>query len=149
MDKYKKSIKTRMALCAAATFIISVIIVFDTFDITKELIGSSYNSHMIEFQNGLLVAVELLCVYLIFRYSQCIKDDKKLKLLYNNEHDERMKMIKSKAGLPMIQITSIIMVVCGVIAGYFSDIIFMTLIIAALIQMIICKVVKIVCTKTM
>ena len=49
---------------------------------------------------------------------------KELKIQYNKENDERMKAIKAKAGMPMLLITSIVMIIVGVIAGYFNFTIF-------------------------
>jgi hypothetical protein len=77
------------------------------------------------------------------QYGKAIKDDTKLKLLYNKEYDERQSLIRQKAGMPMLMITSGIMIFAGIIAGYFNEIIFYILILTAMIQMTLGVIVKI------
>ena len=49
----------------------------------------------------------------------------------------------------MLPITSILMIIAGVIAGYFNNLIFVTLVITAIVQIIICGLVKIYYTQKM
>ena len=78
-----------------------------------------------------------------------INDETKLKILYNKEHDERMKTIRSKAGMPLIAITSMLMVIAAIVAGYFNIVVFYTLVIAVAAQLSVSAMVKLYCMKTM
>jgi hypothetical protein len=78
-----------------------------------------------------------------------LRDEKKLKLQFNKEKDERLKAIRAKAGMPILLVTSVLMIIAGVIAGYFNATIFVTLIIAAVGQMIISGFVKMIYMRKM
>lgn len=72
---------------------------------------------------------------------------KNIKLLFNKENDERMKAIKYKAGIPMLLITSVLMIIAAVIIGYFNVTAFYTMIAASLCQLVLSCIVKFVYIK--
>jgi len=88
-------------------------------------------------------------VFDIIKLSLAINDETKLKILYNKEHDERLKTIRSKAGMPIIAITSVLMIIAAIIAGYFNIVVFYTLVIAVAAQLSVSAMVKLYCMKTM
>jgi hypothetical protein len=92
---------------------------------------------------GLIFGFGILSLYLLCKYGIAIKDDTKLKILYNKEYDERQNLIRQKAGMPMLMITSGIMIFAGIIAGYISESVFYTLILAAMVQLTLGATVKI------
>lgn len=101
------------------------------------------------FQFGIIFGIGILALLQIIKLSRVIKDETNLKMLYNQEHDERLKTIRSKAGMPMLMITSIIMLIAANIIGYFNIVVFYTLVIAAIVQLSIGTIVKLYCMKTM
>lgn len=101
------------------------------------------------FQFGLILGIGMLALIQIIKLSKVIKDDKKLRMLHNKENDERLKLIRSKSGMPMLMITSILMLVAAIISGYFNTVVFSTLVIAATAQLSIGAIVKLYCLKTM
>ena len=60
-----------------------------------------------------------------------------------------MKTIRSKAGMPLIAITSMLMVIAAIVAGYFNIVVFYTLVIAVAAQLSVSAMVKLYCMKTM
>jgi len=70
-------------------------------------------------------------------------------LEFNKENDERLKAIKAKAGLPMVLVTSVLMIIAGVIAAYFNATVFIVLIVAAVCQMMISGIVKLIYMRKM
>lgn len=149
MDKYRKTIKKRMILCSilvAVSVGLSISHQSGFFDLVSLV---TPNEKVAGFQIGLFTGFEILASFLLFKYGKAIKDDTKLKMLYNKEHDERQNLIRQKAGMPMLMITSGIMLFAGVIAGYFNEIIFYTLVLAAMIQLTLGAMVKIYCMKKM
>lgn len=149
MKKYRKTIKQRMYLCMIVVVIVALIGTLDALGTIKHMLGNLYNEEVIGFQTGLLSGIGIIALYLLMRYVQCLKNEDKLRFLYNSEFDERKKLIKSKAGMPMMGITSGCIILAGIISGYFNELIFITLIAAAMFQLTICSIVKIVCLKTM
>lgn len=145
MDNYKKILRQRIAvLTIPALFAIG----FDLYDVFFAN-GGIKNSDIFGFQVGAITAIGILAVMNIIRFSRLLRDEKKLQLQYNRENDERYKAIQGKAGMPILLITSVAMIIAGIIAGYINITIFYTLIIAALCQMTISAIVKIICMKRM
>ena len=60
-----------------------------------------------------------------------------------------MQYIRAKAGMPMLLVTSCVMVIAGIIAGYFNVTVFMTLTAAAMCQLLVGSLIKMYYMKTM
>ena len=89
------------------------------------------------FQCGFSAAGSLALVFWLMKYRGALKDEAKLRLLYNEEKDERMSAIRAKAGIPMVVILSMMLVLGGMIIGYFNETVFVVLIGAALFQLLV------------
>lgn len=98
---------------------------------------------------GVVSLGTIIALVQVIRLSRIIKDENQLKILYNKEHDERLKGIRSKAGMPMIMIMSILLMVVGIVASSFNYIVFYTLFVAGAIQLVIGAAVKIYYSKKM
>lgn len=101
------------------------------------------------FTEGLAVGFALVALAMVYRYGRIIKDDKALKRQYCWEHDERKQAAAARAGLPMLLITSCLMLLAAIVAGYYSRVIFATLVAAAMAQLTVSLAVKLICLKTM
>ena len=149
MEKFKGRIKRRIILFAGMTLITAVLGVYDFFAAGNLEKASMTDGIVSEFQFGLIFGIGMLALLQIIKLSRVINDDKKLRMLYNKEHDERLKTIRSKAGMPMLMITSVIMLIAAIIAGYFNIVVFYTLVMAAVVQLSVGAIVKLYCMKTM
>ena len=149
MEKFKMRIKRRIILFSGMTLITAVLGVYDFFAERNFEKASMTDSIVSEFQFGLIFGIGIVALLQIIKLSMVIKDDKKLRRLYNKEHDERLKTIRSKAGIPMLMITSVIMLIVAIIAGYFNIVVFYTLVMVAIVQLSIGAIVKLYCMKTM
>ncbi len=145
MEQFRKKLKSRILWLAALTFMTALVGVYDVFFASETL----KNMAVFEFQGGALAAICILSSLNIIKYNNILKDDKKLELECNKENDERFKTIKSKAGLPIVLVLSILMIISGIIAGYFNITIFYTLIIAAMCQILISGFIKLIYMKRM
>lgn len=145
MEKFKKVLIKRIifliifALCAVALG------VFHTFFAPVEIISSK----VFAFQCGIISALGIMALYLIIQYTKALRNETALKILYNKENDERMKTIKAKAGVPILLVTSILMIAASLIVSYFSLTAFYALFAAAICQMLIACAVKFVYMKIM
>ncbi|MGM0641074.1 MAG: hypothetical protein ACQESN_06605 [Thermotogota bacterium] len=139
MEKFRKRVIKRKRLLSLFILIICGFILLDVFVISPNHHSGNF---VYSFQFGLMIGLEMLAIINVIKLDKAIKDNKKLKLLYNKENDERLKLIRSKAGMPLLMVTSIIMILSGIIAGYFNTLIFITLIIAATTQLIIGMIIK-------
>lgn len=142
MDKFKRTIKTRIILFSILSIACAAIIVLDVFGALQNIKALALNQNILSFQLGVVTALGLISALYSIKYRRTMKDEKKLELLYNSMHDERMKLIRQKAGMPLIAVTSILIMFAGVIIGYFNETIFITLVAAGFAQMMISNFVK-------
>lgn len=145
MEGYKRTIRKRQILLSLIALIAAGVGIYDG------LILDSVRSDNIvfSFQCGLAIGCGLLAAVKLIHYSKILKNEMQLKIEYNKENDERTKAIRNKSGMPMLMITSGIMLLAGVIAGYFNELVFTTLIIASVCQLTIGAIVKVYHIKTM
>jgi len=138
MESYRKSIALRIVLFSLAIALFACILVYNFFFASEAMKESVVTG----FQCGFASAGTIVLIFCIVRYRQTLANEEKLRLLYNQEHDERMSAIRSKAGVPMVLVLSLLLAFAGMIAGYFNETMFYTLVLAALGQLLISLVVK-------
>lgn len=143
MKDYKKSIRKRILLLNIPIVFAVTLGVYDVFWANTEI----KEMHIYGFQTGIIISLGLFALITVIRYRTFLNDESKLLLQFNRENDERIKAIKAKAGIPMLPIASILLIIAGVIAGYFNTLVFMTL--TAAFQMTICAIVKLIYMKKM
>lgn len=126
-----------------------ILLIFNSMKMVEAGDEEPFSSGFIDgFQSGLLAAlVGIFCVFII-NYLIVMKDERKLRLLYNRENDERRKQIKLKSGGNVVLINSIIIIFAGIIAGYFNEIVFFSLIGCALFQLLMSTVIKVYLLQT-
>lgn len=145
MDDFRKTIKRRIFLLLLLIIFSVALVLFDVFWVSPDI----KESPVYGFQVGIILSLGLLAILTVRRYRSLLKDENKLLLKFNKENDERIKAIKAKAGIPILPLLAAITIIAGVIAGYFDNLIFMTLIIAATSQMLVCVLVKLIYMKKM
>jgi uncharacterized membrane protein len=143
VEKYKIVLKKRIAILAGL-IILAVILEICNFNNVFGNAGSDgFDGGVITgFQTGLISALIGIFIYIIIRYSLAMKDNTKLKKLYNTEHDERRKDIKQKCGGNVVIFSSVIIIFGGIILGNFNQIIFFSLIGCAMFQLNFCAILK-------
>jgi branched-subunit amino acid permease len=149
MEKYKRKLKTRILFMSLAIILAVILLIFNSMKMVEAGDEEPFSSGFIDgFQSGLLAAlVGIFCVFII-NYLIVMKDERKLRLLYNRENDERRKQIKLKSGGNVVLINSIIIIFAGIIAGYFNEIVFFSLIGCALFQLLMSTVIKVYLLQT-
>ena len=138
MDAYRKTISRRIALFSLVIALFVGILLFNQFFASAAL----KDSVVFSFQCGFASAGSIVLVFFLARYRRALKNEERLRLLYNQENDERMRAIRSKAGVPMVLILSLLLVFAGILAGYYNETVFYALVLAALGQLLISLVVK-------
>lgn len=139
MEEYKKALKIRIAFLTLIVLAAVGMSVYGMFWAEEEIRASEAFS----FQNGLVIGIGAYAVVLMVRFRRVMQDERRLQLFFNAENDERRKAIQAKAGLPMILITSFLMMLVGSFIGYFNSIVFYTLFAAAICQLLMAAAVKI------
>lgn len=143
IEKYKKTLTIRICLLSVLMLFAVLLGIFHTFYLPAKLM----TSEIFSFQCGIIIGLGLMSLILIIRYSQILPDNTALQKQYNKENDERMKAIRAKAGMPMLLITSVLMIVAGILIGYLNIYVFYTLIAAAFCQLLMGCIVKFIFIK--
>ncbi len=146
MKEFRQLINKRILRISFMTLLCAAIILANHFFADGTTMEEGF---MVGFQGGIASALILVGVYVIFRYRRLLNNEEALKLEYIKENDERTKEIRRKAGLPMTLIMSCIMIVAGIVAGYYNSYVFYTLIAAASFQMLLTGVIKVYYMKKM
>lgn len=134
MELFQKKIKVRIFIFCAVLLVFVGILLYNQFVAS----AAQKESLAFSFQCGFSAAGSLVIAFWIVKYRRALSDETKLRVLMNQENDERMKAIRAKAGMPMLWILSMILVLAGMICGYFNETVFITLICAALFQLLVC-----------
>ncbi|HWQ98738.1 MAG TPA: hypothetical protein VN538_11715 [Clostridia bacterium] len=138
MDQFKKKLRTRIILLCAVLLLFVAILLYNQFGASSAL----RDSLAFSFQCGFSAAGSLVLVFWLMKTRGALKDEAKLRLLYNAEKDERMSAIRAKAGIPMVLILSMLLVLAGMVIGYFDETVFVVLICVALFQLLVSLGVK-------
>ena len=138
MELFKKKIKARIILLCTVLLLFVAILLYNQFGASDAL----KDSLAFSFQCGFSAAGSIVLVFWLMKYRGALKDEAKLRLLYNEEKDERMSAIRAKAGIPMVLILSMALVLGGMIIGYFNETVFVVLIGVALFQLLVSLGVK-------
>lgn len=85
------------------------------------------NDSALGFINGLTFGIEIICIFWVFKIRKALKDDKMLRELYIDEHDERKNFIKLKSGSNLIGKIALGIFVASILASYFNMVVFIHL----------------------
>lgn len=99
------------------------------------------NGHIYDFMHGLQVGLFAAFVFIVLKqilmYNKAFKDDEKLRLVYIEENDERKKLISDKIGGVGYNFVLGSLIIAVVVAGFFSDVVFITLFCALLFMSLV------------
>lgn len=95
------------------------------------------NDSALGFINGLALGIEIICVFWVFKIRKALKDDKMLRELYIDEHDERKNFIKLKSGSNLIGKIALGIFVASILASYFNMVVFYTLVITGIFLVLV------------
>lgn len=100
------------------------------------------NDSALGFINGLTLGIEIICVFWVFKIRKALKDDKMLRRLYIDEHDERKNFIKLKSGSNLMGKIALGIFVISILASYFNMVVFYTLVITGIFLILVSLLLK-------
>ena len=100
------------------------------------------NDSTLGFINGLTLGIEIICVFWVFKIRKALKDDKMLRRLYIDEHDERKNFIKLKSGSNLLGKIALGIFVISILASYFNMVVFYTLVITGIFLVLVSLLLK-------
>lgn len=95
------------------------------------------NDSALGFINCLTLGIEIICIFWVFKIRKALKDDKMLRELYIDEHDERKNFIKLKSGSNLIGKIALGIFVASILASYFNMVVFYTLVITGIFLILV------------
>ena len=78
----------------------------------------------------------------MFKIRKALKDDKMLRRLYIDEHDERKNFIKLKSGSNLLGKIALGIFVISILASYFNMVVFYTLVITGIFLVLVSLLLK-------
>lgn len=124
MDNYKERIRYRILFLVV--LLVSLIALYLILLLNQDNLLKA-SSEIISFHGGVLSSFSVLLILNIFRNLKAIKNESELKKLYIKENDERAIMILQKTGAVGINICIGGFAIATIVAGYFNEIAFFTL----------------------
>ena len=141
LEVYRKQVQRRLVWIRllAVTFIV------------VELAVSRWiaESNATNFIWGGCIGGAFVALVVLARQRKALKDDEKLRKMYIEEHDERQQAIRAKAGQPMVMYLSLGMAMTAAVVFFFNETVAITLALAAVAQMVVSLIVKLICMKRM
>ena len=148
MEQYKEKLKTTQRITAVAALVLAVCCILfalsecGVINITPTAGDSHWQSRWRGIICGASFALGLLMGAWTIRISKALRSEKELKKLYVETNDERQNQILTSARATAMQIFLIGSLVAGVVAGYFSITVSITIFACTLAQSLlglICK----------
>ena len=95
------------------------------------------NDFVSGFQLGILMALTVNFLFKIVNYRKALKDETLLKRIYYKENDERLAFINQQVGKSSMSVTTVVLLIAAVIAGYFDIKVFVTILAVTCVQLVI------------
>ncbi len=136
MNAYKVVLQKRMKYMRWYLEVMLACYVSGAVFVRKQL-----GSHL-DFVSGVLLGITFLILMYLYRVGSTLKSDEKMKAMYIEEHDERNALIKMQMGKIGIYLV-LAGLSCGtLIAGFFNQMIFFTLLGATMFTALVMGVLK-------
>lgn len=144
IEQYRETLRRRMRLCRILWLAYLLLIAATRFAAPEVTEHPAYAGLMGALAGGLLVGFLGMA-----KFHRALREDTALRRLYNQEHDERMQAIRAKVGFPMTVFLGVGLIAAGLVATFFNLTVALTLVIAAVAQLLVCLGVKFWYTRTM
>ncbi len=146
MERYRQSIRHRCWFMGLLVIFGVTCLLCDQFladrVITLSERGESYRS-------GFAAGVSMVALWQLWVCVQALRDPKKLEVLYEDAHDTRKNALRIKMGMPVFLYTSCGLILAALVASFFDEIVFKTLVTAAIAQIVMGWGIKLYYVKTM
>lgn len=143
VEAYRRTIRRRIIVMSALGTLYAAAMII------MHLLGRETSEFAADFLLGAVAALVTCFALLVPRYTRALRDEQALRRLWNREHDERMRAIKARAGVPMLLYTSLAMIAAALLVASWNMTAAVTLLIAATAQLVASIAVKYICLRRM
>jgi len=121
MNQMRESIK-KQNLVYIGIILLSVALLFVSQrpSITAMYSASNYADFMQGFVCGMVIVLLIISTYHLAKYSNALKDDKKLTRIYNEMYDERMCHIESLSSKFTVKFAAVFLLLFSIVVSFFS-----------------------------
>lgn len=137
MEQYKDSLKSRIVVLSFGTAAMVALLVLGESGAFAAIQASGFSEFLRGFQTGILFCGSLVFIFLIAKSVWLLRNEEKLKSAYYAENDERHKLIMIKIGGNAMYVCTVLIMLAGIVAGYFNETVFFSLTGAALFLLLI------------
>lgn len=141
LEAYRKKVQRRLVWMR----VLAVVFIVIEFGVSRLVPDSNATNYMW----GGCIGGAMVALGILAQQRSALKDDEKLRKMYIEEHDERQQAIRAKAGQPMAIYLSLGLAMTAAVVFFFNETVAITLALAAVAQMLVSLIVKLVCTKRM
>ncbi len=127
MERYRKSLIKRIIVMAVTGIGLTVIYLLQIPERLWPMENIHFSEYIRGFQAGLILVLDIFFLYLAVRYGMTLKNEEQLKKLYYAENDERQKFIREKTGGRVLEVCAAVILIAGIIAAYFNEMVFFTM----------------------
>ena len=129
MEQFRKKLMRQQTFLAVGLLVLVAVFVFT---LMHESATTPTGYFIAGFRSGISFALVLVFLFSIYRTAAAMKDPNKLRKLYIIETDERVLLIRQKAGSAGMNIVMYGFIIAAFVAGNFSEPVFFTLLGACL-----------------
>lgn len=133
LEKTRRALRLRMLGLLLLEAFAWTTVILDKRTPLGALLAEDVQSLHLGFASGLACSG----MFFIVIIARTLRDDSWLKAWRIREEDERSIAIRAKAGMPMLVIAAVLMLMGGMIAGYWNEVVMKTLFLAAIVQMLL------------
>jgi len=141
MEQYKEKLKIQNVVMGICCLVLALFAVFAIgselgwFSLLKPVAGDNHwHSTWYGYCTGASCGLAAVMLFGLIRNVRAMKDEKKLKKLYVQQHDERALQIQILARNTAMQILLLVGLAASVIAGYFSVTVSTTILVCTLVS---------------
>lgn len=150
MDKMKQEVKGKLLYWRRMSAICVILLVADVWNFFRPAQGGeSFQYFFKGFQVGLVCALVIFCIHSVMKYRKILNDEELIRAFYIKEHDEREAVIREKTGGTVLYTCGILIILAGVIAGYYNPVVFGSLVSSGVFLLLVRKVLRIYYSKMM
>lgn len=150
MDKMRQEVEGKLRYWRKMNVLCVLLLVTNIWDYFRPINGGDeFQEFFRGFQLGLVCVIALFAVYSMIKFQKMLSDEEAIRAFYIKEHDEREEAIREKTGGTVLYTCGVLIILAGVIAGYFNPVVFISLVCSGVFLLLVKKVLRIYYCKKM